>query len=78
VLIVDNPAPWTWTKNAPVLWQSPDPSSIPAPILPTWATTQLNGDQVERQPAASPPHAAVGLAEHWPTGDPFPRHISPT
>lgn len=41
VLVVDNPAPWTWAKNTPVLWQSPDPSSTPAPILPTWATAQL-------------------------------------
>lgn len=73
VLVVDNPAPWTWTKNTPVLWHSPDPSSIPAPVLPTWATVQLVGDQVERQPAGAPAHTAVRLAEHWPTGNAFPR-----
>ncbi|MBV8993427.1 MAG: hypothetical protein JO287_06925, partial [Pseudonocardiales bacterium] len=76
VLAVDNPAPWTWAKNTPVLWQSPDPSSLPAPILPSWATVQLVGDRVERQPPAAPAHTAVGLAEHWPTGEPFPRHTS--
>lgn len=78
VLVVNNPAPWTWTKNAPVLWHSPDPSSIAAPILPTWANVQLVGDQVERQPSVAPAHTAVGLAEHWPTGDAFPRPTSRT
>lgn len=75
-LVVDNPAPWTWTKNTPVLWRSPDPNSIPAPVLPTWATMQLVGTQVERQPASASAHTAVKLAEHWPTGDPFPRLTS--
>lgn len=71
VLVVDNSAPWTWTKNTPVLWRSPDPTSIPAPVLPTWATVQLVGDQVERQSPSAPAHTAVGLTEHWPTGDAF-------
>lgn len=73
VLIVDNPAPWTWTKNTPVLWRSPDPRSLPAPILPTWATAQLVDVQVEHQPAARPTHTALGLPKHWPVGDAFPR-----
>ncbi|KIF76094.1 hypothetical protein QR77_23835 [Streptomyces sp. 150FB] len=72
VLIVDNPAPWTWTKNIPVLWQSPDSSSLPAPVLPTWATAQLVDVQVEYQPAACPAHTALGLPEHWPVGEAFP------
>ncbi|NYE42060.1 hypothetical protein [Streptomyces fulvorobeus] len=74
VLIVDNPAPWTWTKNIPVLWHSPAPSSLPAPILPTWATAQLANDQVERRPAALPTHAALGLPQQWPVGEAFPRN----
>ncbi|MFF0204794.1 hypothetical protein [Streptomyces sp. NPDC005017] len=73
VLVVGNPAPWTWTKHTPVLWQSCDPKSIPSPVLPPWATVQLVDVQVERRPAAFPIHAALGLPEHWPTGDAFPR-----
>ncbi|MGW4619539.1 hypothetical protein [Streptomyces sp. NPDC004592] len=73
VLIVANPAPWTWTKSTPVLWQSPDPKSRPVPILPPWVTAQLVEAQVERRPAAVPIHAALGLPEHWPIGDAFPR-----
>ncbi|MGW0877994.1 hypothetical protein [Streptomyces sp. NPDC002671] len=73
VLVVNNPAPWTWTKNTPVLWQSPDPASLPAPIFPSWATAQLVGIQVERQPAIRSVHTALGLPERWPTGDAFPR-----
>ncbi|MET8902171.1 hypothetical protein [Streptomyces sp. NPDC004538] len=73
VLVVDNPAPWTWTKNAPVLWQSPDPRSLPAPILPAWAAAQLGEVQVEHQPAARPIHTALSLPKHWPVGDAFPR-----
>ncbi|MYV53719.1 hypothetical protein [Streptomyces sp. SID3212] len=74
VLIVDNPAPWTWAKRTPVLWQSPDPSSPPVTALPTWATAQLVGIQVEHQSAAHPTHTALGLSEHWPIGEAFPRH----
>ncbi|GGN51317.1 hypothetical protein GCM10011579_007020 [Streptomyces albiflavescens] len=59
--------------RAPVLWQSPDPKSLPAPILPTWATVRLVEVQVERGPAVCPIHTALGLPEHWPTGDAFPR-----
>lgn len=73
VLTVDNPAPWTWTKNTPTLWRSSDPNSLPAPVLPAWATAQLVEVQIEHQPAARPTHAALGLPEHWPTGDAFPR-----
>ncbi|MYS22237.1 hypothetical protein GTW78_19085 [Streptomyces sp. SID4948] len=73
VLIVDIPAPWTWTKNTAVLWQSPDPSSLPAPVLPTWATAQLVDGQVEHLPADRPSHTALGLPKHWPVGDAFPR-----
>ncbi|WP_223186577.1 hypothetical protein [Streptomyces sp. CBMA29] len=73
VLTVDNPAPWTWTKNPPVLWQSPDPNSLPAPVLPTWGSARLLDVQVERQSAAQPPHTALGLPEHWPVGDAFAR-----
>ncbi|MFC9132885.1 hypothetical protein ACFT4A_39445 [Streptomyces sp. NPDC057099] len=73
VLIVDNPAPWTWTKNTPVLWQSPDHRSLPAPVLPTWATAWLGEFQVVRQPAAQPVHAALSLPKEWPVGDAFPR-----
>ncbi|MEV6836339.1 hypothetical protein AB0N17_17805 [Streptomyces sp. NPDC051133] len=73
VLVVNNPAPWTWTKNTPVLWRSPDPGSLPAPVFPTWATAQLAGIQVERQPAIRSVHTALGLPERWPTGDAFPR-----
>ncbi|MDH6517483.1 hypothetical protein M2163_005536 [Streptomyces sp. SAI-135] len=73
VLLVDNPAPWTWTKNAPVLWQSPDSKSLPAPVLPTWATAQLGELHVVHQPAAHPIHTALGLPKDWPAGDAFPR-----
>ncbi|MGW3626501.1 hypothetical protein [Streptomyces sp. NPDC000880] len=73
VLTVDNPAPWNWTKNTPVLWQSPDPNSLPTPVLPSWATAQLVDLQVERRPPASPIHTALGLPELWPVGDAFPR-----
>lgn len=73
VLTVDNPAPWTWTKNTPILWQSPIRSSLPTPVLSTWATAQLVGVQVEHQPAASPTHTALGLPKHWPVGEAFPR-----
>ncbi|MFJ9541636.1 hypothetical protein ACIRPX_30875 [Streptomyces sp. NPDC101225] len=77
VLIVDNPAPSTWTKNTPVLWQSPAPESLAAPVLPTWGTAQLVDTQVEYQPAAYPIHTALSLPEHWPVGAPFPqRHRS--
>ncbi|MFD5815146.1 hypothetical protein [Streptomyces sp. NPDC127038] len=73
VLTVDNPAPWTWTKNTPVLWQSPNLNSLPAPVLSIWATAQLAEVQIERQPALGPVHAALGLPELWPTGDAFPQ-----
>lgn len=73
VLIVDNPAPWTWTKNTPVLWESPDPSSLRAPVLPAWATAGLVEAQVEHRTAACPTHTALGLPKHWPVGDAFPR-----
>ncbi|MFF3242475.1 hypothetical protein ACFYWY_01800 [Streptomyces sp. NPDC002870] len=73
VLTVNNPAPWTWTKNTPILWQSPDPSSLPALVLPTWATAQVVDVHVEHQPPACPIYTALGLPEHWPVGDPFPR-----
>ncbi|MFJ8828323.1 hypothetical protein ACIREE_42270 [Streptomyces sp. NPDC102467] len=73
VLIVDNPAPWTWTKNTPALWQSPDPSSLPSPVLPTWATAQLVNVHVEHRPPHDPIYTALGLPKHWPVGDAFPR-----
>ncbi|QDQ16256.1 hypothetical protein FH965_11580 [Streptomyces spectabilis] len=73
VLTVNNPAPQTWTTNTPVLWRSPDPGSLPAPALPTWATAQLVHGRVERQTPAAPVHTALGLPEHWPVGAPFPR-----
>ncbi|MET8136316.1 hypothetical protein ABZV24_30995 [Streptomyces sp. NPDC005251] len=73
VLVVDNPAPWTWTKNTPVLWRSPDSNSLPAPVLPTWATAELSGIQVERRPANRPVHTALDLPERWPIGDAFPQ-----
>jgi hypothetical protein len=73
VLIIDNPGPWNWAKNTPVLWHSPDPNSIKIPALPTWATVQLADDRVERQPPTAPAHTAVGLTEEWPTGEPFLR-----
>ncbi|GHE80184.1 hypothetical protein GCM10017786_07800 [Amycolatopsis deserti] len=76
VLVVDNPAPWTWAKNTPVLWRSSDPRSIPAPILPTWASARLAGDEVERKPAAAPAYSAVGLDQDWPAGEAFPRHAA--
>ncbi|MFF6834100.1 hypothetical protein ACFY84_19780 [Streptomyces sp. NPDC012438] len=72
VLIVDNPAPWTWARNTPVLWHSPHPKSLPTPVLSTWATAQLVGARVERRPAAFPVHTALGLSECWPVGDAFP------
>ncbi|WP_329156783.1 hypothetical protein OHA63_16680 [Streptomyces anulatus] len=73
VLIVDNPAPWTWARRSPVLWRSPHPRSLPAPVLATWETAQLVKAQVERRPASSPIHTALGLSEHWPVGDAFPK-----
>ncbi|MFE6483375.1 hypothetical protein ACFVGN_10635 [Streptomyces sp. NPDC057757] len=73
VLTVDNPAPWTWANKVPVLWQSPAAGSLSAPVLPIWATAQLVDIHVERQPAARPIHTSLGLPEHWPTGDAFPR-----
>ncbi|MGY6020560.1 hypothetical protein [Streptomyces spinosirectus] len=77
VLTVNNPAPWTWARNTPVLWRSPDPESLSAPVLPTWATAKLGEVRVERQPAASPIHTALGLPQHWPVGNAFPeRHGS--
>lgn len=59
-------------SSTPVLWQSPDPASFPAPIFPAWATAQLAGIQVEGQPAIRSVHTALGLPERWPTGDAFP------
>ncbi|MFD7513812.1 hypothetical protein ACFV85_03270 [Streptomyces niveus] len=77
VLLIDNPAPWNWTKNTPVLWQSPDPSSLPVPILPAWGTARLSNGLVEHLPPVSPVYAVLGLPEHWPIGDAFPRrHLS--
>ncbi|MFC4859269.1 hypothetical protein [Actinophytocola glycyrrhizae] len=76
VLIANNPGPWNWAKKTPVLWQSPDPNSIKAPVLPTWATVQVADEQIERQSPAAPAHTAVRLTEQWPTGDPFPRHAN--
>lgn len=73
VLTVDNPAPWTWTKKNPTLWLSPRADSFPAPVLPTWSTARAAGHDVELRAAAAPPHTALGLAEDWPVGDPFPR-----
>ncbi|MFJ4407236.1 hypothetical protein [Streptomyces sp. NPDC088910] len=73
VLTVDNPAPWTWTRNPPVLWRSPDLKSLPAPVLPTWESARLLDARVERRPAAQPPHTALGLPAQWPVGDAFPR-----
>ncbi|MEV7032574.1 hypothetical protein AB0N99_20450 [Streptomyces sp. NPDC093272] len=73
VLTVDNPAPWTWARKVPVLWQSPAPDSLPAPVLPTWETAKLVDIHIERQPATRPIHTALGLPEHWPIGDAFPR-----
>ncbi|MEU1161849.1 hypothetical protein ABZ372_14320 [Streptomyces sp. NPDC005921] len=78
VLTVDNPAPWTWAKKVPVLWQSPAPGSLPAPVLPAWETAQLVDIHVERQPPARPIHAALGLPEQWPIGDAFPRRQAST
>ncbi len=72
VLTVANPAPWTWTKNTPVLWRNPDPSSLSAPILPTWATAQLVDAHVEYRLPDHPVHTVLGLTEHWPTVDAFP------
>ncbi|WP_234376078.1 hypothetical protein [Streptomyces sp. CB01201] len=73
VLVVKNPAPWTWTKNLPALWRSPDPDSLPVPVLPAWAAAQLVGAHVERQPPAHPIHAVLGLPKDWPIGDAFPQ-----
>ncbi|WP_030617679.1 hypothetical protein [Streptomyces sclerotialus] len=74
VLTVNNPAPWTWTKHTPVLWHSSDPRSLPALVLPTWATAQVIDAHVEHQPPTCPIYTALGLPEHWPIGVPFPRH----
>lgn len=73
VLTVGNPAPWTWAKKVPVLWRSPALGSLPAPVLPTWETAQLVDTRIERQPAARPIHTSLGLPDHWPTGNAFPR-----
>jgi hypothetical protein len=73
VLTVDNPAPGTWTKKSPTLWLSPRAGSFPAPVLPTWSTARLVGNQVDHRPAAAAPRTALGLAQDWPVGDPFPR-----
>ncbi|WP_237542738.1 MULTISPECIES: hypothetical protein [unclassified Streptomyces] len=74
VLVVDNPAPWTWTKKIPVLWQSAASGSLPAPVLPSWETAKLVDNHVERQPATRPVHTALGLPERWPSGEAFPQH----
>ncbi|MEU0690122.1 hypothetical protein [Streptomyces uncialis] len=74
VLVVDNPAPWTWTKKIPVLWQSAASGSLPAPVLPSWDTAKLVDNHVERQPANLPIHDSLGLPECWPSGKAFPRH----
>lgn len=76
VLVMDNPGPWNWAKKIPVLWHSPDPSSIKAPVLPTWARAQLIDGHIERRPPTAPAYMAVGLTEGWPTGDPFPRRAA--
>ncbi|MDI5969930.1 hypothetical protein POF50_011375 [Streptomyces sp. SL13] len=73
VLTVDNPAPWTWSKNTPVLWQSPHPSSLAAPILPSWATMQLIDGRAASGPADRPVHTALGLPQDWPFGEAFPQ-----
>ncbi|WP_405413650.1 hypothetical protein [Streptomyces rubiginosohelvolus] len=72
VLTVDNPAPWTWAKNTPVLWHSSDPASLPAPVLPSWATAQLADAQVERHMSTCPIQDVLGLPQLWPVGDAFP------
>ncbi|WP_211257924.1 hypothetical protein [Lentzea albidocapillata] len=74
VLVVNNPGPWSWAKNTPVLWCSPNSRSIDAPVLPTWGTMHLASGQVERQPPAAPANTALGLPEDWPIGDPSQRH----
>ncbi|MFJ6543302.1 hypothetical protein ACIQMP_22005 [Streptomyces sp. NPDC091385] len=73
VLTVGNPAPWTWAKKVPVLWRSPAPGSLLAPVLPTWETAQLVDGHVKRQPATRPIHSSLDLPENWPIGDAFPR-----
>lgn len=74
VLVVDNPAPWTWAKNTPVLWRSAHPGSLTAPLLPTWGEARLINNRVEHSMPAAPAHAAIGLTANWPIGDAFPRH----
>lgn len=76
VLVVANPAPWTWARNTPVLRHSPDPDSIAAPVLPVWETMRLVGDQVERQSPTTPIHNAIGVTADWPIGEAFPRQAS--
>ncbi|MEU0511637.1 hypothetical protein [Amycolatopsis sp. NPDC006125] len=76
VLVVDNPAPWTWATVTPVLWHSNDPRSIPAPILPTWASARLVRDEIDQKPAATPARTAVRLGQDWPVGEAFPRHMA--
>lgn len=73
VLVVDNPTPANWATKSPTLWQSPNPSSLSAPVLPTWKTARLVDGQVERKPSTAEAHTAIGLPVQWPSGDPFPR-----
>ncbi|MFD8483174.1 hypothetical protein [Kitasatospora sp. NPDC059673] len=73
VLVVDNPGPWNWARRTPVLWRSPHPESMPAPVLPTWEAASLVGTEVARVPAESPVSSALELPDHWPVGAPFPR-----
>ncbi|RAS59703.1 hypothetical protein C8D87_1133 [Lentzea atacamensis] len=78
VLIVDNPAPWTWATNTPTLWHSASPNSISTPVLPTWDSVRMVDGRIEREPAAAKAHTVIGLPAQWPSGKPFPRtHATP-
>ncbi|WP_394617156.1 hypothetical protein JNUCC0626_47365 [Lentzea sp. JNUCC 0626] len=77
VLVVDNPAPWTWPRNAPTLWHSPSPSSMSAPVLPTWDSVRMVDGRIERELPAAKPHTVIGLPAQWPSGEPFPTHVTP-
>ncbi|WP_146076521.1 hypothetical protein [Rathayibacter sp. AY1A7] len=71
VLVGSNVAPWTAATATATLWHHPSPL-VEVAGLGAWHRTQLVGELIESLEARQQIHELFGLADPWPSGEPFP------
>jgi hypothetical protein len=70
VLVANGLQPWTVSKDAPMLWEHPDPER-PVTAAPMWRRAVTTSGTLEYIDPAVPAHTLFDLPLEWPVGDPF-------